>query len=226
MTIKRTRRSIGGATPAEKSALGRSLSVRPGRSPGTEAATGTTLAVRPGRSPGEDAAKGYALAARKFSEGGSLKKFGGQLDKAGYLEKEAPNGLTRMAINIERNQDLNAPHFKKGGHAHKKVYKQLHGMYKTLHRHFGGETNAEHEARETPSQETAENGLKRKSGGKMWIKGAIKHPGALHKSLRVPKGQKIPIAKIHKAEHSSNPTLRKRAKLAETLKGFHRPKGR
>ena len=29
-----------------------------------------------------------------------------------------------------------------------------------------------------------------------WIKGAIKHPGALHKSLHVPKGQKIPLAKI------------------------------
>lgn len=138
---KRTRKSIGGATPAEKSALGRSLSVRPGRSPGMEASTGTILAIRPGRSPGEDASRGKSLAVRKFSEGGSLKKFGGKLDKAGYLEKEAPNGLTRMAVDIERNQELNEPHFKKGGHAHKKVYKQLHGMYEVLHKHFGGETH-------------------------------------------------------------------------------------
>lgn len=53
-----------------------------------------------------------------------------------------------------------------------------------------------------------------------WIQGAIKHPGALHKSLGVPQGQKIPAAKIEKASHSSNPTLAKRANLAKTLKGF------
>ena len=53
---------------------------------------------------------------------------------------------------------------------------------------------------------------------KNWIAGAIKKPGALHKSLGVPKGKKIPASKLKKAEHSKNPTLRKRAVLAETLK--------
>lgn len=57
------------------------------------------------------------------------------------------------------------------------------------------------------------------TGGK-WIQGAIKHPGALHKALHVPEGQKIPEAKLEKAEHSSNPTMRKRANLAKTLKGM------
>jgi hypothetical protein len=52
---------------------------------------------------------------------------------------------------------------------------------------------------------------------KRWIKNAIKSPGALHKSLHIKKGEKIPEAKIEKAEHSKNPTLRKRAVLAETL---------
>ena len=52
---------------------------------------------------------------------------------------------------------------------------------------------------------------------KNWISGAIKHPGALHKSLGVPEGEKIPAKKMEKAEHSSNPTTRKRAALAETL---------
>lgn len=56
---------------------------------------------------------------------------------------------------------------------------------------------------------------------KKWIQGAIKHPGALHKSLHVKKGEKIPESKIKKAEHSKNPTLRKRANLAETLKKMH-----
>jgi hypothetical protein len=50
-----------------------------------------------------------------------------------------------------------------------------------------------------------------------WIKGAIKHPGALHKELGVPQGQKIPKAKVQAAAKSTNPTLRKRAILAETL---------
>lgn len=53
---------------------------------------------------------------------------------------------------------------------------------------------------------------------KDWIKGAIKHPGALHKELGVKEGKKIPEAKLEKAEHSKNPLLRKRANLAETLK--------
>lgn len=55
---------------------------------------------------------------------------------------------------------------------------------------------------------------------KNWIAGAIKHPGALHKELKVPEGKKIPEAKIKKAEHSKSPLLRKRANLAETLKGM------
>jgi hypothetical protein len=54
-----------------------------------------------------------------------------------------------------------------------------------------------------------------------WIQKAIKHPGALHKALHVPEGKKIPMAKIKKAEHSSNPVLAKRAHLAENLRSFH-----
>ena len=56
---------------------------------------------------------------------------------------------------------------------------------------------------------------------KNWIKGAIKHPGALHRSLGVPEGQKIPAKKLAAASHSGNPTTRKRAALAKTLKGMH-----
>jgi hypothetical protein len=53
---------------------------------------------------------------------------------------------------------------------------------------------------------------------KDWIKGAIKHPGSLHRDLGVPQGQKIPEKKIMKAEHADNPALAKKARLAETLK--------
>lgn len=55
-----------------------------------------------------------------------------------------------------------------------------------------------------------------------WISGAIKHPGALHRELGVKKGEKIPEKKLKKAEHSKNPTTKKRANLAETLKKMHK----
>lgn len=56
---------------------------------------------------------------------------------------------------------------------------------------------------------------------KMFIQKAIRHPGALHKQLHVPMDKSIPAKKLEKATHSENPTLRKRAILARTLKGFH-----
>lgn len=53
-----------------------------------------------------------------------------------------------------------------------------------------------------------------------WIKGAIKHPGALHKELGVPQGQKIPAGKIAAAAKKGG-KLGQRARLAETLKKLH-----
>jgi hypothetical protein len=50
-----------------------------------------------------------------------------------------------------------------------------------------------------------------------WIAGAIKRPGALHRALGVPQGQKIPAKKMSKALHSSNTRVRKEANLAKTL---------
>lgn len=53
-----------------------------------------------------------------------------------------------------------------------------------------------------------------------WIQGAIKHPGALHRQLGVPMGEKIPTSRLEAAAHSDNPTLKKRAVLAKTLVKF------
>ena len=61
----------------------------------------------------------------------------------------------------------------------------------------------------------------RADGGK-WIQGAIKRPGALHEALHVPEGEKIPAKKLAKAEHSSNPRIKKEANLAKTLKGLNK----
>lgn len=60
-----------------------------------------------------------------------------------------------------------------------------------------------------------------KKGGKNWIKGAVKHPGALHRALHVPEGQKIPHSKIERAEGSKNPRVAREARLAETLGKMH-----
>lgn len=57
---------------------------------------------------------------------------------------------------------------------------------------------------------------------KKFIQEAIKKPGALRKALHVKKGENIPASKLKKAEHSKNPTMKKRAVLAETLKGFRK----
>jgi hypothetical protein len=54
-----------------------------------------------------------------------------------------------------------------------------------------------------------------------WISSAIKKPGALHRQLGVPQGQKIPAGKLSKAAHAGG-TLGERARLAETLKGMHK----
>lgn len=58
-----------------------------------------------------------------------------------------------------------------------------------------------------------------------WIAGAVKHPGSLHRSLHVPEDKIIPKAKIAKAADSKDPTLAKKARLAETLEHLHRRHG-
>lgn len=60
---------------------------------------------------------------------------------------------------------------------------------------------------------------------KNFIKTAIKHPGALHKTLKVPAGKTIPLGKIEKASHSKDATTRKRANLALTLRNLPRHHG-
>lgn len=57
---------------------------------------------------------------------------------------------------------------------------------------------------------------------KQWVAGAIKKPGALRKELHVKEDENIPASRLEKAAHSKNPLLKKRAVLAETLKGFHK----
>lgn len=56
---------------------------------------------------------------------------------------------------------------------------------------------------------------------KNWIKGAIKKPGALHRALGVPQGEKIPAGKVQAAAKKGG-KLGQRARLAMTLKKMSR----
>ena len=57
---------------------------------------------------------------------------------------------------------------------------------------------------------------KKVGGGKRWIQGAIKRPGALHRALGVPQGKRIPKSKIAAAAKKGG-RLGKMARLAQTL---------
>lgn len=59
-------------------------------------------------------------------------------------------------------------------------------------------------------------------GKKNFIQKAIKHPGALHRKLGVPEGEKIPESKLQSALHSENPMTRRQANLAKTLSSLRK----
>ncbi len=56
---------------------------------------------------------------------------------------------------------------------------------------------------------------------KNFIKGAIKHPGALHKELHVPMSKNIPAKKLRQAAVAKG-MEGKRARFAEELEGFRK----
>jgi hypothetical protein len=63
---------------------------------------------------------------------------------------------------------------------------------------------------------------------KNWIKDAVGKPGALHKQLGVPEGEKIPEEKLNAALAGKYGELaQKRARLAKTLKKINKsPEGK
>jgi hypothetical protein len=54
---------------------------------------------------------------------------------------------------------------------------------------------------------------------KNWIKQAIKHPGALRRSMGVKKGGKIPAGRLRSAAKKPG-TLGRRARFAQMLRSF------
>ncbi len=59
-----------------------------------------------------------------------------------------------------------------------------------------------------------------------WIQKAIGNPGALRKKAGTKPGQNIPAAKLNKLAKSNNPTTRKQAALAKTLRKLNKKKGK
>lgn len=59
---------------------------------------------------------------------------------------------------------------------------------------------------------------------KNWIKGAIKHPGSLRKTLGAKKGENIPVSKLKSAASGKgvSPKTEKRAELALTLRNLRK----
>ncbi len=54
-----------------------------------------------------------------------------------------------------------------------------------------------------------------------WVAKAFsRNKGALHRTLGVAQGKKIPVSKLRTAAHSKNPTTRKRAQLALNARKF------
>ena len=129
--------------------------------------------------------------------------------RAAKIKAGGGSGIHRLAANKMHGFIRPSPN----GHAESKEHHSERGMdYGT------------HVQRPTMDGFPSKMALSRKRGGAAhgkWIQGAIKHPGALHRELHVPEGEKIPAKKLAKAAHSDNPKLRRRAALAKTLSGFH-----
>ncbi len=56
---------------------------------------------------------------------------------------------------------------------------------------------------------------------KDWVKGAVKHPGALRKATHTPSGKNIPKSVLNK-DAAKKGKLGREARLAKTLEGMRR----
>lgn len=122
-----------------------------------------------------------------------------------------------MTTHIDRIIEQMAARHQKSGFAQKSPAAVLKGP---LHKDHVPPVKAKPVARskvDSPSEERGEPHAK----GRIHIK--AKNKGKLHEKLGVPKGKKIPVAKIEAAERSPSPALRQEAQFAENARGFAHP---
>lgn len=153
------------------------------------------------------------ISRRQFKAGGKVE---GEHGKKHLGHKPRKSGGKALTADTLVNRDVREANEKRDGTKHIGGFK-----------HGGSPKHSDEKEDKTLIKSMVkEDALRhRKRGGEAdahWIKKAIKHPGALHETLGVPKGEKIPVKKLEKAEHSKNPLTAKRAHLAETLKDMHR----
>lgn len=154
-----------------------------------------------------------------FKKGGTTKRKDGGSVPSKAETRDDKERLGNMQITPKRGA---AQHYKHGG---------------KMKRAEGGETKAGLDQNDPRmsivkpkllsfGQNTVVPGQKKggKVEGEKWIGKAIKKPGALHKALKVPEGEKIPAKKLEAAAEKSG-KLGKRARLAQTLGRMNRATG-
>jgi len=156
-----------------------------------------------------------------YKSGGSVKSDAGIYDKKalGDIDPRPKRGATPTS-------------YKKGGRIKREDGGKLPDPYEAMRSEERQKNIRVEDKRKMPSpKEAAESAARtgdvpegRKSGGKNWIAGAIKKPGALRKSLGVKEGENIPAKKLAKAAESPG-KLGQRARLAQTLKKLGKKRG-
>jgi hypothetical protein len=164
--------------------------------------------------------KGHAgREAHQHADGGVVEKAAGgsvtAKKKGGAIAKRGGGGCKMPEAEEDGEEEEERAH---GGGIHKRGGGMRYVGGKGRHKKDGGHIDIYKTTGGTHYWKDIEESA---AGGGKWIQGAIKHPGALHKQLGVPQGEKIPAKKLAKATHSDNPTLARRANLAKTLKGLH-----
>ena len=180
------------------------------------------------------------LSRRLYKRGGKVIMVSGESEKKHAGRKPRKSGgkaLTADSLvnrnvreaNEEREGKKHVGGFKRGGTAHDDVAEDKK-LIKSMVKHEAIKPGKSHggscRCSKCMGGRTGKAGGGYADGGKTkWIQKAIKHPGSLHKALHVAEGEKIPEKKLAKATHSKNPHVARKARLAETLKGFHKADG-
>jgi hypothetical protein len=117
------------------------------------------------------------------------------------INPDATAGIDAKQANVDEYTKANPPSYKRGGVVKKSGMAKVHKGERVL-------TKKQRSKVETVS---------------LGKKGSFKvHPGALHRALGVPEGQKLGPSRIKSALHSKSPATRRMAASAEGLTHMHK----